>query len=67
MFVIQIENYFEEDISYNLHVFRRKDHFLVVCQYRDKFNAFVVYITHNNAIKTIDPQKLVGIKLNVRN
>lgn len=56
MFVIQIENSFEEDIGYNLKVFRRKDHFLVVCQYQDKFNAFVVYFTQDNAIKTIDPQ-----------
>lgn len=56
MLVIQIENSFEEDISYNLSVYRRKDHFLVVCQYRDKFNAFVLYFTKNNAIKTIDPQ-----------
>ena len=29
-------------------VYQRKDHYLVVCQYGNETNAFVVYLTNND-------------------
>jgi len=33
-----------------MNVYERKDHFLVVCQYANETNAFVVYLTNNDEI-----------------
>lgn len=40
---------------------------MVTCEYEGKFNAFAVYLTSNNIPLPLSPEKLRGIKLNIRN
>lgn len=67
MLVIQMENSYDKDIPFSLNLFKRKDHFLVSCQYEDQFHAFAIYLTHNDAILPLGQQELKGIRVNVRN
>lgn len=48
MLVIQVENSLETEINYTMDVYERKDHFLVMCQYQNNSNAFVIYLTNND-------------------
>jgi hypothetical protein len=40
-----MENSYQREVNYTMEVFERPDHFLVVCTYENRTDAFVVYLT----------------------
>ena len=48
-----------------MEVHQRKDHFLVICKYEDKVNAFAVFLSINQQL--MDLGNHGGININVRN
>lgn len=55
MFVLQMENAFPDFKAYSIHLLKRKEHFLITCEYEGKLNIFAVYLTSNNAVLPLSP------------
>lgn len=62
-----MENVYPDAKSYSIHLLKRKEHYLVTCEYEGKLNAFAVYLTSNNIPLPLSPEKLRGLKINIRN
>ena len=67
IFVLQMENSYPDAKPYSIHLLRRKEHYLVTCEYEGKLSAFAVYLTSNSVVLPLSPEKLRGLKINIRN
>lgn len=65
--VIQMESSYHIEQTYKLNVFQREDRYLIVCEYQDKFNAFLIYFTKNKKIAKMNEKDLKGVRINIRN
>lgn len=65
MLAIQVENSFPIEIHYTMQVHQRVDHYLILCQFQNRTEAFVIYLTQNGRL--IELVNELGIGLNIRN
>lgn len=65
MFVLQMENSFEHELSYSIQIYERKDHLLIICKHEDTINAFSLYFTEKGKMLGLDSHP--GIKVFMRN